>query len=115
MKFRNRKAGKVAGVRLKKANKLLKIQDITGFYDELEQALWGYLADKLNIPFSDLSKDKVNEEFIRQQIPSEISEDFFRIVDSCQLARYAPGEIKSEMTEIYRRAVQIINKLDQNL
>ena len=115
VRLRNRKAGKVATRRLKKVRKLLKANDKNGFYDELEQALWGYLADKFNIPFSELSKDKVNEEFNRLKISSELTESLYRILDTCQFTRYAPGGASDNLLDIYVTAAQIINKLDQNL
>jgi len=115
VKFRNRKAGRIAAKRFKKTNALLKAHDKNGFYDELEQALWGFLADKLNIPYSELSKDRVIKEFDQLNIPSEISDEFFNIVDSCQLARYAPGDIQDEMSDLFHRASHIIGRLDQKL
>jgi len=114
-KFRNRKAGKVAAKRLKRAKKLLKIDNKNDFFDEVEQALWGYLADKFNIPYSELSKDKVNEEFNRLNISQEISDDLFKILDICQFTRYAPGGTTEKISDIYNKAAHIISKLDQNL
>jgi len=114
-KFRNRKAGKVVTKRLRKAKKLLKTDNKNDFFDEVEQALWGYLADKFNIPYSELSKDKVNEEFNRLKISQEISDDLFRILDTCQFTRFAPGGTTEKISDIYSKAANIISKLDQNL
>lgn len=112
---RNRRAGKVAATRLKKARKMLKADNRTGFYDEIEQAFWGYLSDKLNIPFSELSKDKINEEFLRLNVPQELSDSFFKVLDTCQLTRFSPGGTTDRMPDTYNEAARIINKLDQNL
>ncbi len=115
IKLRNRKAGKIATKRLRKTKTLIKANNQSGFYEELEQALWGYMADKLNIPISELSKDKVNEDFKRLNISPEIADHFFNTLDACQLARYAPGGTEEKMTDTYYKAAQIISKLEQNL
>ncbi len=114
-KLRNRKAGKIASKRLKKVKKFLRAEDKNAFFDELEQAIWRYLADKLDIPFSELSRDKVVNDFKRFNISTEISEELFSILDTCQLIRYAPGEITEKMSDIYYTAAGLISKLDQKL
>ncbi len=53
---RNRKAGKVAGKRLREASACMKRGENDRFYEEVLKALWGYLSDKLSIPVSDLTR-----------------------------------------------------------
>jgi hypothetical protein len=115
IRYRNRRASRVANKRLKKAQQLLKTNNKKEFYDELEQALWIYLADKLSIPFSELSKDRAGEEFKRRNAPEALTNDFFNLVQSCEFARFAPGGLESEMSELLNQSAKILNKLDQNL
>jgi hypothetical protein len=114
-KYRNRKAGKVVSRRLKKASLMLKENNITAYYEELERALWGYLADKLTIPASELSAEKARSELNARELPEEISKEFISIIDACQYARYAPGGMESEMADLFERSKKIIGKLDQKI
>jgi hypothetical protein len=114
-RYKNRRAGRIANKRLKKAQALLKSNMKKEFYDELEQALWIYLSDKLSIPFSELSKERAGEEFEKRNIPDGLAFDFFNLIQSCEYARYAPGGLESEMSDMLHQSAQILNKLDQKL
>jgi hypothetical protein len=114
-RYRNRKAGRIANKRLKKAHQLLKTNQKKEFYDELEQALWVYLSDKLQIKFSELSKERAEEEFIKRGVPDSLIQDFFKLVNSCEYARYAPGGMESEMSDLLNQSAKILNNLDQSL
>ncbi|MBA7568172.1 hypothetical protein ES708_09893 [subsurface metagenome] len=115
VKYRNRKAGKVAGRRLKKARKLLKNNNKEEFYEEIGRALWGYLSDKLNIQLSELSKEKTGEELKNKKIDEGQVTNFFSLVDACEYARFAPGSMDTDLQEFYSKASKIISELDQNL
>jgi len=68
---RNRKAGKVAGQRLKLASRCLKEKKSDRFYEEILRALWGYLSDKLSIPVSELNKIRAVEALKQKGIPEK--------------------------------------------
>lgn len=114
-KYRNRKAGKTASKRLKAAHKILHSENKEQFFEELGKAMWGFLSDKLNIPLSELSKERVLVEFEKQNISKETVDKFFKIADTCEFARFAPGGRDSEMTELYSKAAEIISTLNQKL
>ena len=114
-KYRNRKAGKVASRRLKTAAKLMKQGKKEEFYEELGNALWGYLSDKLAIPVSDLSRDRVMEEFTAREIDPELTEQFFKLTELSEFARFAPGGKETEVGNLYEQAEKIINKMDQKI
>jgi hypothetical protein len=115
VRYRNRKAGRTASKRLKAAHKILHSQNKEQFFEELGKALWGFLSDKLNIPLSELSKERVLAEFEKQGIDKETVETFFSIADTCEFARFAPGGRDSEMPELYSDAARIISTLNQKL
>jgi hypothetical protein len=115
VRYRNRHASKMAHRRLKKASKLLKANDKTTYFDELERALWGYLSDKLNIPQSNLSRDGATELLTKKGVDSEHIDEFMSLIDACQFARYAPGGMESEMSDAYQRAIKILGKIDQSV
>lgn len=115
VKYRNRKAGKTASKRLKAAHKILHSENKELFFEELGKAMWGFLSDKLNIPLSELSKERVLEEFKKQAIEEEVVNRFFNIADTCEFARFAPGGRDSEMPGLYSQAAKIISTLNQKL
>jgi len=115
VKLRNRKAAKTAQKRLKLAQKYLKANQKQEFMNELERALWMYLADKLNIPLSELSKDTVHSVLVGKGIPEESRTNFINLIDTCQYSRYAPGGMEGAMEDLYRKAQDVFIKIDQSL
>jgi len=57
--MKNRKANKIAKTRLKLAGKYKDAGDEKAYYDEIAQALWGYIADKFSLQQSELSIETV--------------------------------------------------------
>ena len=47
--LRKRKSNKIAIKRLKNAQKCIKNNNFSAFFEEIEKSLWGYFADKFNI------------------------------------------------------------------
>ena len=112
---RNRKADKVARVRLKNAYQYLKAKDQEKFYVEMSQALWGYIADKLGIERSKLSMDTVNETMKSKNVPDELTKQFIDTLNSCEFARFAPGNAEEKMDDLYQRGIDVISKAEKVL
>lgn len=110
---RNRKADKVARGRLKKASEYLKVKDQDNFYVEMSQALWGYIADKLGIERSKLSMDTVSEAMKSKNVPDDLTQQFVDTLNSCEFARFAPGNAEEKMDELYRRGIDVISKAEK--
>ena len=112
-KMKNKKANKVALKRMNEANKLLKENNVDQFYEEVSKALWGYTSDKLNIPSSMLSKDNIEEKLLEHQVPQDIIKEFIEVMDTCEFARFAPGEEKSQnMNKVYETTIDTISKME---
>lgn len=112
---RNRKATKIAKKRLKNAYSYLKIKDQNHFYEELSQALWGYISDKLNISRSQLSMDTVREMMSSKNVPEDIVNQFIDLLNSCEFARFAPGDPDKKMDDLYQKGIEVITKAEKNL
>lgn len=112
VQLRGRKAGKAASKRLKSAAKLMKAGDAGAFYDEVMRALWGYVADKLNLPVADLTKDNVSEKLQSKGVSEASTEKFLNVLGECEFARFAPGDPASNMEHLYDSATEVINELD---
>ena len=111
-----KRANKVAKKRLKEAQKCLKLGEKSKFYEETMRALWGYIADKLTIPVSELTKDNVEEKLISHGCDQKLIKEFLSCLSDCEFARFSPMVDESlSMENIYSRAAELIGELDNTL
>ena len=113
--MRNRKATKVAQKRLKKSQAYLQEKKQNEFYEEVSQALWGYLSDKFSISLSNLSMDTVKETLQKKEVKEETIDSFINTLNNCEFARFAPGDSQSNMETIYNEGVNIITLMEKEL
>jgi len=114
-RVKNKKANKLAKKRLKIANGYLKRNDNEKFYEETLKACWGYLADKLNIPQAELSRERTMYELEDRDVDHEATERLFKLIDDCEFARYAPSSGDHNMEALYDEALLTITKLEKQL
>jgi hypothetical protein len=112
---RNRKAGKVAGKRLKEAEKCLKEKQSDKFYEEILKALWGYLSDKLNIPVSELTRNSIINALTEKGIAEAEINNLSAILDKCEFARFAPSSSPEEAEKIYEEASGFIKLVENQI
>ncbi len=112
---RGKRAGKEAAKRLKQARKLLKNHDTGAFYEETLRALLGYVADKLNIPTTDLAKENVREALVARGVDEALIQQYVEVLESCEFARFAPGDPQATMDKIYDLSTQAITNLNKSL
>ena len=112
---RNKQATKVAKKRLLNAFNHLKANNQNGFYEEFSQALWGYISDKLNIVRSQLSMDSVKEVMLNKNVDENIVNEFVELLNSCEFARFAPGDPSKKMDELYHKGIELITKAEKLL
>jgi hypothetical protein len=112
---RNRKAGKVAGRRLKEAEKCLKDKQTDKFYEEILKAIWGYLSDKLNIPVSELTRNSAVNSLTVTGIQEEEINNLASILDTCEFARFAPSSSEAEAEKIYEGASKFIRFVENSI
>lgn len=112
--LKSRRANKIALKRLAAAQKLLQQNNAKPFYEEISKAIWLYLSDKLNIPLSELSKERAQESLLARNIPYELQRQAERVIDECETALYAPNAGGTmQMTQAYRQAVDVISKMEE--
>ncbi len=112
---KNKQATKVAKKRLNSAYNFLKTNNQNGFYEEFSQALWGYISDKLNIVRSQLSMETVKEIMLSKNIDENIVDEFIELLNSCEFARFAPGDPSKKMDELYHKGLELITKAEKLL
>lgn len=110
---RNKQATKVAKKRLTNAYKYLKGNDQDHFYEEMSQALWGYISDKLGIERSVLSMDTVKQAMMDKGIDEALSNQFVDTLNTCEFARFAPGDATSKMEDLYEKGLDVIMKVEK--
>ncbi len=113
--LRIKKANSIAVKRLKVSQKLLKENNKELFYDEILKALWGYVSDKLNIPVSRLTKDNVAAELSAKGVSADIISELAAVLNECEFARYAPGDAAAAMDNVYKKAMEIIGKMENTI
>lgn len=112
MGMRSRKAGKVVARRLKMAAVCMKRNDRDAFYEEMLKALWGYVADKLKLPTSELSRENVAGLLEKKGIDSAQTERFMHLVDECEFAKYSSNQGEQSMDEVYNEGAEVINAFE---
>ena len=113
--MRGKKANKVAGKRLKLAAKLMAEGKSSAFYDEVLKALWGYVADKLSIPVSQLSRENIAEKLSGRNASQADIDTFLEALDECEFERYAPGDAAGNMQKTYDKAVSAITNIEEGM
>lgn len=107
------KAKRNASRRLKKAKKYLQGTETSLFYEELMHALWGYCSDKLGIPTSELSREKLVEILNQKNMESDIISQVTQVIDECEFARFGYGSDTDTKHQVFRHAIAVINALEQ--
>ena len=112
---KNRKATKMALKRLQLAGTFLKQNLYTAFYEELHKALLGFISDKLNMPASELSRERITEALKDGNVNESLIATFIGILDACEFARYAPDAGHEAMAAHYQSAVDVISSIDSEM
>jgi hypothetical protein len=113
--MKTRKANKIARARLQKADKFKKENNDKAFFDEIAQALWGYIADKFNIKQASLSIDTVKETLSEKNADEQVIDNFVNTLNNIEFARFAPGDASGKMATIYNEALDAITRAEKAL
>lgn len=109
---RKRRAGKVAKKHLKVAADAKASGDEKRFYEAIAEALYGYAADKLSIPVSELGREQIGKQLEAVEVTEGTITSTLKLLDDCDMARYAPvAEVTPD--SIYQRAEKLINQIEQ--
>jgi len=109
VKKRN-KAKSVAEKRLSLAASLKDQEMHREFYEEISRSVLGFIADKLNVPNSEISKNNVANQLRSNKIDEDKISDVNELLSKCELAVYA-GKTDGDLEEIYLKSKQLINHL----
>ncbi|MCS6819309.1 MAG: BatD family protein, partial [Chitinophagales bacterium] len=112
---KRRKALSVARKRLATAQKHMKAGNKKEFYDEVSRALWGFLADKFFMGTGELSKEHIAEKLSEKNVPADLIQRLQALLNTCDIALYAPVSEVGRMEDNYRSALELIADLENQL
>ncbi len=113
--LRRQQANKVALKRLETANSFLKENQSRQFYDEVSRAMLDYVSDKLNIPFSKMSKDNVRDKLLELNVSETPIQQFIHVIKTSEMALFAGKDNSSAMQEVYEQAVEVVSGVEAEL
>ena len=113
--LRRQRANKVALKRLETANTFLKENKSRQFYDEVSRAMLDYVSDKLNIPFSKMSKDNVRDKLLELKVSETPIQQFIHIIKTSEMALFAGKDNSNAMQEVYEQAVEVVSGVEAEL
>jgi len=106
------RANKMASKRLRAAKQYMGRKDTDRFYSELNQAMTGYLSDKLGIPASQLLRENIAQKLAERGLAQAEIDNTIDILDECEMARFTPQHSESEMSNLYSRAAAAIKAIE---
>jgi len=112
---KSRKANKMAKKRLLQAEKHIKENNKELFYEEVFKALYGYLADRLAMPVSDLTKENIVDMLKSKNVNNETCNKLDAALSNCEFARYAPTAVSSNLQSTYNDTVSVIEQIENQL
>jgi hypothetical protein len=113
---RGRRAGRVAKKRLGQARVVMAQGDARAFYAEVERALRGFLADKLNVAEAGFMSDVAEAELRRRGVPDAATSEYTACLGECDRARFAPpGSSAEEKSGFFDRAAEAMTSVQEGL
>ncbi|GAB3914048.1 BatD family protein [Mucilaginibacter boryungensis] len=114
VKVKSRKASKIARKHLANAQAQLATKNKSGFYEALFKGIYGYLSDKLNIPYANLDKETIAEALRKRSVNETLITRLQDNLDLCDMARFAPVTGISEQ-EVFEKTKNTINDIEDEL
>jgi hypothetical protein len=112
---RSRKARREASKRMEAARKLMQTGDEKAFYNEVVKSIWGYVADKFNIPAAELSRENTMSVLDDHGVSATLSAAVNELIGTCEMAVYAPSAVHEGMEGIAAKATELIQQLDKEI
>jgi hypothetical protein len=113
---RGRRAAPVAKKRLGQARRVMEEGDTREFYAEVERALRGFLAAKLNVAEAGFMSDVAESELRSRGVPVVATKKYFLCLDECNRARFAPPtDSAQQRSEFFDRAVDAMTSVQEGL
>jgi hypothetical protein len=110
----HKNASKHALSRLSKAEEHLKNNNDSDYFEELHNAIDGYLSHKFKIPVSGLNKKRTVEELTKISIDVSTITALLKVLNDCEMARFAPLS-HSDAEETLTTTKSLINEIERHV
>jgi len=108
-----KKAQRKANSYLKQSEKLLS-EGGKEFYDKIFAALYGYIRDRMNMGISELNKEQIKDRFETKKIKPETISELITVLETCEMARFAPiGDVSRK--ELIDQTRSVINQIEKQV
>ena len=107
-RVRWQRSHRMAKKRMTAAKKNLQKGNRELFYASVSTAIWGYLADKYNIDFSQLSIENVQSVLTEKGIKEDAIRSIVETLEHCEYARFTPSDGTDQMNKMYEDALELI-------
>ncbi len=113
---RNQRAHPLARKHLKTARKRLSEGDPDAFYAALEQAVLGFVGNRLNVHERGLTRAQLADLLNKAGIRAERQQELIEFLDTCDAARFAPAPpTTAQMDEHYAQGSRILSTIAREL
>jgi hypothetical protein len=113
--LRQKRAKTIARKHLATAKKFMSDGKKEQFYEETARALWGFVANKLNILPTDLTKETIQTRLVELGLSAEEVEQLINVINFCEQARYSPLGNNQPLEMVYSNAVEVLSNLGEKL
>ncbi len=108
------KAKSVAEKRLIQAESLMNEGEHRAFFEEISTSIFGFIADKLNVPNSEISKANVANRLRDHGIDQVDIDSARELLSKCEMAVFA-GKKDGDLADVYEKTKNLINKLTDKI
>lgn len=104
-------AEKVAIAKLSTAKSHMDAGSTRPFYEEIQNGIFGYLSDRLDVPYSHMNKADIKKILADKNVPTELTDRVSSILQKAEMALFA-GAGSVAMQESYNNAKELILGLE---
>jgi hypothetical protein len=105
-----------AGIQLQDARRRLRDGPESASYDAVERTLRGVLAGRLDLDGTDGTRTTLDRRLARREVPEDLRDALFDLLDRCDEAQYAPGSATDGPADAMLDEVQsVLRRLDEHL
>lgn len=111
---KRRKALSLAEKRLSKAQEFLNANDHKSFYEEISRSMLGFIADKLNVPNSEISKSNVAAKLRAENAENEKVDELVEVLSKAEVAVFA-GKKDGDLEDVYNKSKDLLSYLGDRI
>ncbi|HLX13055.1 MAG TPA: protein BatD, partial [Bacteroidota bacterium] len=101
--------------RLEESKKFLSAKKKEEFYTSTSKALWGYAGDKLGLPASELTMERISTSLAGRSVAPDLVARLSATIEKCEFARFAPSGDSMAMEGVYSETVDLISAIEEQI